>query len=169
MMSSEAIWRSLDCRLLTPPLVVRLYRESRIGPDDVVRIEEERLARGCELDQIEEQLALLLSDQLWDVPMLVDTWGEQPLQEHLDRQVYLWIRLMEVRAAWDSLEAPQFYLEELLDHFDPEGDYEQMRFFRSLPRRELSPDKYVARVDATLEQMRARLNAQPTSGHPDAQ
>lgn len=151
------IWSKLDMRLLTLPVVARLYSECEIGASDVVNIEMGRLSAGVDLSSAEERLALLLADEL-DTVSSVLTERRDVAMSKQDRQVYLWIRLMKVRQEWDRLVEPQFDLEELLDVFDLEDCYAEMRFFSERPRREKTRDQYLKRVDSGLALGLERLN-----------
>lgn len=69
-------WNSLLCPDAYSWNVVRvLHQQDRIGPDDVIRIELQRMKAGIDLAPVETTIALLLRDESWRVRELIGDEG----------------------------------------------------------------------------------------------
>lgn len=162
-MSSGAFW-NLCPQAFSWSVVITRYREQRLVIGEIVEIELRRLVAGFHLTESETYLANLLSDEYSKAGELLDRESSKPLPlAKADKDTLLWLRIVDVREAWDSLEDPQFYVEELLDLYDHDDRYGEARFFADRPRKERGLSRYMERLDSVIGLNRDRLCSQASS------
>lgn len=152
------VLHGLEPTVISLAVLGRLRKENCIEPQIAVAIELARLKAGIPLTAVEEKIALALSDEFDDVDLTLAAHGHDRLTD-LDRRVMLYIGMADIRSRWADLETPQFELEEMLVLYDAEHRFDEMRFFRPVPRIERNMAAYVARVDARLREERDSLNS----------
>lgn len=153
-------------KLLTLPLVKLLYFTGELSARDVVAVELVRYKSGVPLNDREEGIALLFSHEAeLRVPWLLETRDDSAARaadsaddlQGTARKVWLWVQLRTARQQWETDTGP-WDIEELLDRYDDDDDYADIRLFKRVPRRERGAEMYAARIDGVLEAQRRRLN-----------
>lgn len=142
--------------------MVRLHLAGEMSLNEVIAVETDRLRLGIDLSDPEQAIALLLSDETERVVDLLAPYIVDPPQlEGIDTEVWIWLEIMQVRNQWDALIEPSFYIEEILDRLDKRDSFQEIRFFRQLPRKKRGFKLYVKRLDTTLNAKLVEFNRLP--------
>lgn len=154
---------SLGAELLTPSTVLHLRKASLLNDEDVVSIQLDRMLAGCAMSPGEERIASLFHaeapEAFW---LLEEIVGDSELTAR-ESETILIARLLAIRRSWDVLDEPGFYIESELDEWGSPSAYEAVRFSSTPPRGQGGLEKYLARLDAHLQNRIDVLRLPPTS------